>query len=300
MKMKKRRIAVLSMLIFFGSGCELISSPTVEQSLVSPTGAGDDVSLDHEPLLTLLIDEGTVLAAYPLPELLPTGATRVTVEVASGSARFHDSGGAEGIVAYSHGGVMPPGLQAGRAYDESLIRLSLKGGEPLGMLRVRTLPMAGVRHLISTIGADSQALLRFEEHAALLDERRLRVEARGIRMSLTGEPTGQAQAADICIRSPFGPGWVNWNMYNPSGAGYSVKPEGSFSLSWASAPGQDADGIYNHWWRCGTALKIPDSCTATVGGGGHISCCCNAALAAAGYVCQWVNPGLIGWPGCPL
>jgi hypothetical protein len=131
---------------------------------------------------------------------------------------------------------------------------------------------------------------------------------RGVRQELGSSPKatnyalGGAQTYGICVRAAWGPGWVNWAMSNPSGSGFSVKPESTWNLVWASAPGQNCDGIYRQSWGCGSALKVPDSCTADVTTGGSVSCCCNAAMAALGHVCQWVNPGAsnIGWPNCPL
>jgi hypothetical protein len=130
-------------------------------------------------------------------------------------------------------------------------------------------------------------------------------DVEGIEMDLGTGPdyAGASQKqGGACIRTPFGPGWVNWGMANPSGSGFSVKPESSWSLIWATAPSQNCDGVYRRSWGCNSALKVPDSCTANVASNGSVSCCCNAALAALGYVCQWVNPSspAIGWPACPL
>lgn len=110
---------------------------------------------------------------------------------------------------------------------------------------------------------------------------------------------GTAEADGLCIRSPIGPGWVNWTMSNPASWGYSVKPESSGSLVWARSPGQDLDALYNRAWGCGVALKVADSCTATVGSG-YIECCCNAAAAEFGHICQWVPTASHGFPSCPL
>lgn len=116
-----------------------------------------------------------------------------------------------------------------------------------------------------------------------------------------------AQAAGVCIRTPFGPGWVNWKMSNPgqSGYKYSVKPETSVPLIWAQAPSQGIDGIYKASWGSCTALKIPDSCTVDVNSDGTIGSCCNAAAALAGHVVKWTNTCSsssteASWPDNPL
>lgn len=95
----------------------------------------------------------------------------------------------------------------------------------------------------------------------------------------------------VCVRVPWGPGKVEWSHSFPGVGGqyFSVAPESNSTLFWAVAPGQNIDAIYNRFWGCGTALKIPDSCTATVTTGGQITTCCNAAMAAFGHVPVWVN-----------
>ncbi|HYO98493.1 MAG TPA: hypothetical protein VER33_28515 [Polyangiaceae bacterium] len=127
----------------------------------------------------------------------------------------------------------------------------------------------------------------------------------GIEMHLGTGPDAAGttpKQSSVCARSPFGPGWVNWGMSNPWGAGFSVKPETSWSLIAATPPGQACDGVYRRSWGCNVALKVPDSCTASVSSTGSVSCCCNATAAALGHVCKWVNPTArdIGWPACPL
>jgi hypothetical protein len=94
-----------------------------------------------------------------------------------------------------------------------------------------------------------------------------------------------------CIRVLWGPGKVEWQHSTPGAGGqfFSVAPETTPTLVWAAAPQQDIDAIYNRFWGCGIALKIPSSCTATVTTSGGITACCNAAAAAIGHVPVWVN-----------
>jgi len=120
-------------------------------------------------------------------------------------------------------------------------------------------------------------------------------------------PIEDVQAAGVCIRTPFGPGWVNWTMSKPgqSGYKYSVKPETSNSLIWAQAPSQGIDGIYKASWGSCKAFKVPDSCTVTVHANGTLESCCNAAAALAGHVTKWTNTcssssSEAGWPDNPL
>jgi hypothetical protein len=86
-----------------------------------------------------------------------------------------------------------------------------------------------------------------------------------------------AVALGICIRSPRGPGIVNWKVSDPRGLGFSVKPEHSGSLVWAQPPSQAIDGIYRtSWGRC-FAIKVPDHCTVDWLTSNSYSACCNAA-----------------------
>jgi hypothetical protein len=97
------------------------------------------------------------------------------------------------------------------------------------------------------------------------------------------------QPLGVCIRTPLGPGKVKWGMANPRAAGYSVAPESRPALIWAVAPEQSIDAVYRSSWGCGSAFKVPDHCTATVGANGSLSCCCNAAASLVFGTCRWVN-----------
>ena len=74
----------------------------------------------------------------------------------------------------------------------------------------------------------------------------------------TIEPTMSTRG--VCVRTPFGPGKVNWEFASPGqgGAGYSVKPESGSYLIWASPLSQGIDGIYRSSWGGCTALKVPN------------------------------------------
>ena len=115
---------------------------------------------------------------------------------------------------------------------------------------------------------------------------------RGMLFSINkdGEITRNVQRS-VCLRVPWGPGKVEWQGPSPGAGGqfFSVAPESTPPLVWAAAPQQNIDAIYNRFWGCGVALKIPDSCTATVTTNGEISACCNDLAAAAGHIPVWVN-----------
>lgn len=153
-----------------------------------------------------------------------------------------------------------------------------------------------------TIGEEKNTLEHSPEARDDADWRGVQTDF-GASRSSASKPAKGLQNYGLCLRVAWGPGRVNWGMSNPSGVGFSIKPESSDSLVRASGSGQDCDGIYRNSWGCGTAFKVPDSCTATVTSSGSISCCCNAVAAALGHTCQWVSPGSddeSNWPRCPL
>jgi hypothetical protein len=124
----------------------------------------------------------------------------------------------------------------------------------------------------------------------------------------TDENTKGSELLGVCIRPIWGPGKVKWNFSNPgqNGAKYSVKPEGSNPLIWASPPEQDIDGIYRSYWGSCMAYKIPDSATATFYSAESWDVCYNAfACEVLGKCPKWINPCDNGspegsWPDNPL
>ena len=114
-----------------------------------------------------------------------------------------------------------------------------------------------------------------------------------------GTSTGRATTAGLCVRTPFPPGWIEWQGINPGAYLYSVLPESAPSLIWSYPPSQDADAMYNRYWGCYNAIKIPSHCTAYAVDGG---CCCNIAASQFAGVCRVAdfNGPEAGWPACPL
>ena len=109
--------------------------------------------------------------------------------------------------------------------------------------------------------------------------------------------------ASLCIRTPFGPGWVDWS-FHPNSTQWRSKPEDEDRWVGANANGQDTDAVHHNGWGC-NVIKIPDDCDATVNSDGSYSCCCNAALSAANpgkYTCHVRKYSEIFQhkpPGCP-
>lgn len=107
----------------------------------------------------------------------------------------------------------------------------------------------------------------------------------------------------LCVRVPWGPGKAKWQSSSPGNGGqsFSYSRESDPTMEWATAPDDNIDAIYRTSWGCSKALKVPDSCTATVSTSASISTCCNAAMMALGYSATWINPSTDAYfPDCPL
>ena len=238
----------------------------------------------------------------------------------TGDARFEDKAG-QGLltVTSAEGGVIrTPAIEAAPHFGESFLQALVDGQPVVEKLRVATLEAGGIENLKKYLsGDDDPAILAMGDHYAVIDESRMRVTeetvtvegtdpAEAIRVGLPErtDPNASSQnlAAGLCIRTPFGPGKVKWTWDSPAAYPwrYSIKPECCSNLRWASAPADDIDAIYRRSWGCGTALKVPNSCTLTWNSNGSWSSCCNAAAWVAGHRPQWVNPSQHGFPYCPL
>jgi hypothetical protein len=256
----------------------------------------------------LLVREGATVPPRALAAIEDVGK-ELRFAIGAGSVRFGDGAAVVAEKSGTDGVVSTPALRAGRAHDESFIEITVQG-RSLGVLHVRTIPVETWAMILDALSADPGAVVERTSDYAVVNEALMKSSNQGMQQRLGSAPpaqefanaeSGGMRAAGVCFRQLWGPGWVNWNIGNPAQWGYSVKPENSWPLVWARAPGQDADGIYNWYWGCNEAVKVPDNCTATVGDG-QISCCCNMAGAALGHVCEWVYPAdsSIGWPICPL
>lgn len=253
----------------------------------------------QESELSVFIEQGQVLPAHTIELRVVekmAGLNEVHVEILAGEARFMKN--RRSMSAPLRGRTFSvPELSPGHLYDETTLSVSALG-RTLYRLRTVTLPVGGIEQLLEAVAHDTSVVLQSGPGYALVNEQQLNLEDLPLEGHVSLE--GELYSKGLCVRVPWGPGKVDWNMSNPSSLGYSVKPETSSTLIWASGSSQDIDGIYNKFWGCGDAFKVPDSCTADVYSSGTISCCCNAAMMALGHVCKWVNPGSIGWANCPL
>jgi hypothetical protein len=217
--------------------------------------------------------------------------------ISGGNARFR-SGGSLITTARVEGGA-----------DESFIRLLVNGQMAVDYLRIATLPQGGIPKLMRHLAGNEAAVITWGDRYAVVDEDKLvSVAEPSLQISIPipgneedsdSDPNNPANLEGLCIRTPRGPGLVRWQISDPAGKGFSVKPEASSVLVWASAPSNEIDAIYNKFWGCGVALKVPDSCTIDWKSSSYTACC-NALFAAMGYVPTWVNPKQHSFPDCPL
>ncbi len=279
---------------------------------------------------TILVEQGNIIPALSFDlffdEYVEVDSHRVDMKIMKGNASFLTEGQ---LTQSSEKNDQIPEILSNGIYSESFLKIKLNKKKVI--IRIVTLPKGGIENISAYFGEYGPGIIELKQYYAIVDESKLdinddsgisqqsslkedmsRFQGNGINTdnrifgsekddNIPGFDKESAETTDVCIRSPFGPGIVNWNIADPSGPGwkYSVKPENSTPLIWAAAPSQAIDGVYRSSWGCGYALKVPDSCTLTINDG-SASSCCNAAMAQLGYVVEWVNPGSIGWVNCPL
>ncbi len=320
--------------------CALIAEAALVQPSSSP---GEETLHDHSILpielidqaasdlsdrpLTILIEEGTILPELFLLELEDEEPGRIKFDL-SGPARF--------VVPVrrtlaeretSSGRIITPVIDPGHLYDTSVLRVRSQGQPILPPIQVVVLPKGWVAKLPEIPVIAEEALLFHSEFYAIADQAKVQwdrwEEFSGIHghdhnvLQSVRPPQSLQQVPENfdptvgdpewcpggCIRIPFGPGLVKWNVPSPFSLGWSVKPERSSALVPGMAPKQAIDGLYHRFWGCGLTLKVPDTCTATAGQGIGVECCCNHLWAIFGKVCEWKDPAVDlddTWPICPL
>lgn len=247
-------------------------------------------------------------AEVPMRELMSVEDSNreLRFKVSNGDVRFGDGSTATSGSADQKGVVATPAFRAGRAHDRGSIEITSRG-RSLGVLHVQTIPISSWSLVLDVLSKDPGVVLERTPEYAVVNTALMKASGEAVQQELGSVPHQVVDAAGAGMRAtstcwyrfPWGPGWVEWTASDPAGWGFSVKPEKTWPLVWGRAPSQDVDGIYNRSWGCYTAIKVPDNCTATSGPEGT-SCCCNAAAAALGHVCEWANPADQGWPLCPL
>lgn len=120
--------------------------------------------------------------------------------------------------------------------------------------------------------------------------------------SIPVQVTTEAPSGSLCIAVPLSSGRVSWRMSSPESHGYSIDDEAEPSaLRWPSGSTEPVDAVYRTSWGCRRALKIPDSCAASIGSGDTYECCCNGLLSLLGYNCTLIDPSQDPYfSDCPL
>ena len=153
------------------------------------------------------------------------------------------------------------------------------------------------------------------EKIAAIDFRALS-EAKSINDSAVNDKIGVVNRARPVIgdggfcftwSNPFTPGKLRFSIARPGqgGARHSYLGEGERHISWAyGGIGRefDVEGLYNQYWGCRIAVKIPDHCRLIMGAGSGSGCCQGATSLIFGTIRVVYPPNVEGsrWPRCPL
>ncbi|MCI0417758.1 MAG: hypothetical protein L0312_00820 [Acidobacteria bacterium] len=308
-----------------------------ERSRVSRSGRETRIAQNKETSsIYLVVEEGFTLPSLPLDRLAFGGVpaerlilnklielsasaprnvqaeTEVVFRLDGGSARFEQNGGRILHAATSTviGGMLRlPAIKAGKADEESLLKVLVDGEEVFERLPVTTVPAEAFRELEQYRADNEAAFLSVADHSAIVDTSKLTVTPGKLVsevISLNGSPIPAEEKRQIHINSftdPWKAGLVIWNITDPKGAGYSYLPElPPAELKWASAPRNEVDAIYNKNWGCDVALKIPNHCTARIFKDWMIGFC-NPIISLKKGRIRWVTPAQgeeKDWPRCPL
>ena len=283
------------------------------------TEAQATAAKDEAPLV-ILIKEGGRLPAQTLLRSPGRTATVVSYRL-TGGATLSSGDGRHAVARFRDGRVSLPELVATKVGDEGDLVVVVDGKDVARHIRVATVSadhLLEARHLLGMSAADDvdaseplirsgvsggngSATLRATDESLVVDMAmvdRSSWSDQSEQVSIANRTPGKAGKA-ACIRTPFPPGWIEWQGLNPVANLYSVLPESSSSLVWGRAPSQDADALYNRYWGSNYAIKIPSHCTAYVWDN---VCCCNAAASVFEGVCRPADfsGAESGWPRNPL
>jgi hypothetical protein len=107
------------------------------------------------------------------------------------------------------------------------------------------------------------------------------------------------QALSNCGNNVWGPGVGRFLSSSPGpyGQRYSYCPESTPTLNWAAQGDFGIDALYNQYWGCTQAIKVPNNCTYTVDASNNRSYCCGFPF----YQPSIINPSTDPYfPDCPL
>lgn len=220
-----------------------------------------------------------------------------------GSATFMD--GTKKSTAIFNGNLEVPAIIAGSIGEQSILVLSDNKSNQYDAIRVATVPSGNISKLTNLLGINSNYFLLADIKFAIVNEDLIENSSNAPQQAFKSS-NARAAVSGLCVRVPWGPGVVKWSFSTPKTYGYSVAPESSNKLIWARDSSQNVDAIYKKSWGCGTALKIPDSCTVTVvSSNGSFNTCCNGAMMLLGHTVRWIktmDSSVDGkyFPDCPL
>ena len=228
----------------------------------------------------------------------------------NGDATF--SNGSRRVVVARCRNVALPAIVAGSLRDESVLVVRSSTKRLLGRLRVTTVEARGVSQLKNLWPRNSY---RGGAHFVLLNESRIaeQQKTRGQRVRV-GDNGEVVTDRGWCWRRAWGPGEAHWKMNEPRWSGYGYIKEANdnrvFRPAGNATVKRDVDAFCRDNWAAHSAIKVPDSCTATINADHGRSYCCNAAMKAAGHVPKWVYTGdgakpnwaaekVAAWDSCP-
>jgi hypothetical protein len=302
-------------------------------ALTVPLRARADSAIDSERLpkapttglgagaLVIVVEQGSVVPAqaagsekYRSHRAFGMSATGVnaiargSTFVIQGHAQFAETKSDTAPAVGRQGLLELPAIAAPDEVGDSFVQL-WAGTQRVGApVMIATRPAGTIARITAFVPAGDETYLAVGEHFAVVDIASYLAKASNEGLAAPA-PTrdqsslggGQETTNDVCVRSPFGPGVVEWQGVDPWIYGFSVKAEDGNYLFYSHLPSDYCDGIYNLAWGCGVAIKIPDHCTFYVADWAY---CCNAAASVIYGVVRWVYPGSGGeateWPYCPL
>lgn len=236
------------------------------------------------------------------PELLSENNGEITFSIINGGGTFGKSGMPILTVSLGKDSIYIPEILAGKAGEEGILRVLVNGNPIVEDIRIAAVSKEDIVEARNFFPLGMRSTIAQSENFLIVDESKIEnLPSDTVNKSYNEDGTATEQAG-LCIRVAWGPGKVNYSGFSPWAVGkrYSYKPESSYNLVRGSGTSDNVDAVYRYSWGCGTAMKIPDSCTVTFYNDGSYSICCNAAMMALGHKVAWVNPTSHGFPRCPL
>lgn len=285
-------------------------------SLVSAQPHEDELSLAtdtaEEEKLLVYVEENTLLPSLGIMAS-EDRTTKVRAIIEGGPATFaNDPPAKEAVILPDSDLILNlPEVSPGEVGEDSRIAIYTEEGQAIGpTLIIATVPVGAVARLYELLPADDNAVVVEGSYFVVISPKLLPSD--GTRSDLVpttiietfdcSMPAGETTLGGWCLFNPLNGGAVKWEVNNPSGAGYQVKPENGNNFAAATSGTQHGiDGIYKcNSWGC-WAWKVPNHCTATVHANGALSCCCNWVLVQAGFgECGWLDSRQhADWPDCP-